>query len=396
MGRARYLVDAVVIGRQSPNQLARSLGISRSWLFELLARFRAGGYPAIEPRSRRPHSCAQQVRPEVQAAVLALRQELTAAGDDAGPHSIAHYLAGRVEQVPSVTTIWRILKRNGQIVPQPHKRPRASFIRFEADLPNQMWQCDATPWQLAEGGRVEVLNLLDDHSRLLLNSVAYPTVKALDAVDAFHAAAANYGLPAAFLSDNAAVFSGRSRRGKVPLELELERLGIEVKHSTPYHPQTCGKVERLHQTLKRFLRRQPPAPSLAVLQAQLDLFRSRYNQLRPHRALGRRTPLVAFNARIKATPQLPTELTQYRVRQDQIDDHGSVTLRYLGRLRHIRVGVHHRNRKVHLLVAGDDVRIVTTGGELIRHLRLDPDRLYFGLGGRWPVHDVLRHQSGMS
>lgn len=396
MGRARYLVDAVVIGGQSPSQLARSMGISRSWLFELLARFRAGGYPALEPRSRRPHSCARQLGPEVQSAVLGLRQELSDAGDDAGPQSIAHYLAGRVERVPSVTTIWRILKRNGQIVPQPHKRPRASFIRFEAQFPNEMWQCDATPWRLADSSPVEILNLLDDHSRLLLNSVAYPTVKALDVVDVFHAAAANYGLPAALLCDNAAVFSGRSRRGKVPLELELERLGIEVKHSTPYHPQTCGKVERLHQTLKRFLRRQPPASSLPLLQAQLDLFRSRYNQLRPHRALARRTPLVAFNARIKATPQLPTEPTQYRVRQDQIDDHGSVTLRYLGRLRHVRVGVRHRNRKVHLLVAGDDLRIVTTDGELIRQLRLDPERLYFGLGGRWPVQYVLRHQSGMS
>jgi hypothetical protein len=214
-----------------------------------------------------------------------------------------------------------------------------------------MWQCDATPWQLAGGSPVEILNLLDDHSRLLLNSVAYPTVKALDVVQAFTVAAANYGYPAAFLSDNAAVFSGRSR---------------------------------------------PPVSSLALLQAQLDLFRSRYNQQRPHRALGRQTPLVAFNSRIKATPTRPTEPTHYRVREDQIDDHGSVTLRYLGRLRHIRVGVRHRNRKVHLLVAGNDVRILTTDGQLIRHLELDPDRLYFGLGGRWPVHYVLKQQSGMS
>ena len=396
MGRARYLVDAVVIGGQSPNQLARSLRISRSWLFELLRRFREGGYPAIEPRSRRPHSCARQVAPDLQAAVLVLRQELINAGDDAGPQSIAHHLGGRYDQVPSTTTIWRILKRHGQITPQPHKRPKASFIRFEAELPNQMWQCDATPWQLAGGSSVEILNLLDDHSRLLLNSVAYPTLKALDVVQAFTLAAANYGYPAAFLSDNAAVFSGRPRRGKVPLELELERLGIEVKHSTPYHPQTCGKVERLHQTLKRWLRRQPAVSSLALLQPQLDLFRSRYNQQRPHRALGRQTPLVAFNARIKATPSRPTEPTHYRVREDQIDDHGSVTLRYLGRLRHIRVGVRHRNRKVHLLVAGNDVHIVTTDGQLIRHLELDPDRLYFGLGGRWPVHYVLKQQSGMS
>jgi transposase InsO family protein len=376
--------------------LARSHGISRSWLFELLRRFREGGYPALEPRSRRPHSCSHQVGPQAEAAILALRKQLAAAGDDAGPQSIAHHLAGRLEQVPSVTTIWRILKRHGLITPQPHKRPRSSFIRFQAQLPNEMWQCDSTPWQLADGSPVEILNLLDDHSRLLLNSAVYLTVKALDVVQAFTAAAHNYGLPASFLSDNAAVFSGRSRRGKVPLELELERLGIQVKHSTPYHPQTCGKVERLHQTLKRYLRRQPPARSLAHLQHQLDAFRSHYNQQRPHRALDGRTPLVAFNARVKARPSLPTDPTHYRVRRDQIDDHGSVTLRYLGRLRHIRLGIQHRNRKVLLLVAGADLRIVTTDGKLIRHLQMDPDRVYFGLGGRWPVHNVLQQESGIS
>ena len=396
MGRARYLVDAVVVGGQSPNQLARSHGISRSWLFELLRRFREGGYPALEPRSRRPHSCSHQVAPETQAVVLALRQELTAAGDDAGAQSIAHHLAGRLEPVPSVTTIWRVLKRHGLITPQPHKRPRSSFIRFQAQLPNEMWQCDSTPWQLADGSPVEILNLLDDHSRLLLNSAVSPTLKALDVVQAFTTAAHNYGLPASFLSDNAAVFSGRSRRGKVPLELELERLGIEVKHSTPYHPQTCGKVERLHQTLKRYLRRQPPARSLAHLQLQLDAFRSHYNQQRPHRALGGRPPLMAFNARVKAAPSLPIAPTHYRVRHDQVDSHGNVTLRYLGHLRHIRLGVQHRNRKVLLLVAGDDVRILTTNGELIRQLKLDPDRVYFGLRGRWPVHNVLQQESGMS
>src|SRR5207253_9061946 len=125
-----------------------------------------------------------------------------------------------------------------------------------------------------------------------LNSTAYPTVKAANVVESFLSAADAYGFPASLLSDNAAVFSGSSRRGKVALELELESRGIEVKHSTPYHPQTCGKVERLHQTLKRYLRRQPPAQSLAHLQLQLDSFRSHYNQQRPHRALGGRTPVV--------------------------------------------------------------------------------------------------------
>src|SRR5713226_9670909 len=363
MGLAHYLVEAVVLEGRSITELARSHGVSRFWIYKLLARYREGGYPALEPRSRRPHSYPHQVGPEVQAAIVQLRQELIEAGDDAGPQSIALRLVGKVDRIPSVSTIWRILKRRGLVIPQPHKRPRCSFIRFEAQLPNQMWQADSTPWLLADGSPVEILNLLDDHSRLLLNSTAFPTLMALDVVEAFYSAADLYGLPASFLSDNAAVFSGKSRRGKVPLEQELELQGIEVKHSTPYHPQTCGKVERLHQTLKRYLRKQAAAESLAHLQLQLDAFRSHYNQRRPHRALAGQTPLAAFNARLKARPEPPVRPSHYRVRQDRIDSEGKVTLRYLGRLRHIAVGVRHRHRKVHLLVAGAEVRIVTTDGE---------------------------------
>ena len=397
MALARYLVEAVVLEGRSVSELARSHGVSRFWIYKLLARYREGGYPALEARSRRPRSCSHQTPPEVEAEVVRLRQELTQAGFDAGPQTILYHLQGRVPKPPSAATLWRILKRRGLITPEPHKRPRCSFVRFEADLPNQMWQCDATQWQLADGSPVEILNFEDDHSRLFLGSTAYPTVKAGDVVDAFLAAATAYGFPASFLSDNAAVFSGRSRRGRVALELELESRGIEVKHSTPYHPQTCGKVERLHQTLKRYLRQQPAAQSLAQLQLQLDSFREYYNRLRPHRALGRRTPEMAFNARLRARPEPLPAATHYRVRRDQIDAHGSVTLRYLGRLRHIRVGAQHRNRKVHLLVAGPEVRVVTTDGLLLRALTLDPARDYQGLGtGRWPVHDVLRQASTMS
>jgi transposase InsO family protein/transposase-like protein len=396
MGLAHYLVEAVVVEGRSITELARGHGVSRFWIYKLLARYREGGYPALEPRSRRPRSCSHQAAPEVVAEVVRLRQELTAAGFDAGPQTILHHLQAGLDQPPSAATIWRILKRQGLLTPQPHKRPRCSYVRFEAELPNQMWQCDATSWQLADGSPVEILNLLDDHSRLLLGSTTFPTVKAADVVQAFFSAADAWGLPASFLSDNAAVFSGRSRRGKVALELELERLGIEVKHSTPYHPQTCGKVERLHQTLKRYLRKQPPALSLAHLQTQLDAFREYYNLQRPHRALGRQTPLVVFNARLKAKPSPPQAATHYRVRRDRLDAQGKVTLRYLSRLRHIPLGAIHRNRKVLLLVAGAEVRILATDGTLLRQLTIDPDRDYQPLGGRWPVYDVLRQASTMS
>jgi transposase InsO family protein len=392
----RYIVDAVVLERRSPTKLARDHGISRRWIHKLVRRFKEGGYAALEPRSRRPHSCSHQAGADVQAAVLRLRKELIDAGHDAGPETIAHHLIGSVSKLPSVATIWRILKRNGLIVPQPHKRPKSSFIRFEAKLPNETWQLDSTPWQLADESPVEILNFLDDRSRLALASKALVTVKASDPVYVLHSASNTFGLPASLLSDNAAVFTGRTRRGKVLLELELERLGIVFKHSTPYHPQTCGKVERFHQTVKRFLRKQPPACSIAELQFQLDAFRDYYNNRRPHRALSRQTPLAVFNTLIKAKPSQQPAPVDHRVRRDKIDSSGKVTLRYLGKLHHIPVGTAHKNRKVRLLVAGPDVRIITDDGELIRALTLDPTRVYHPLGGRWPAHNVLPQAGTMS
>ena len=395
-GLGRYIVDAVVLEGWSPTQIARDHGISERWVFKLLRRFREGGYASLEPRSRRPKSCSHQVAAKVQDLIVKLRCELAAAGYDAGPQTIHHHLSAQVAELPSVATIWRVLKRKGLITPEPHKRPRASFIRFEAKLPNETWQLDSTPWQLADGSPVEILNFLDDRSRVALGSSCFPTLKAPDVVNAFHSASNTFGLPASLLGDNAAVFTGRTRRGKVILELELERLGIVFKHSTPYHPQTCGKVERFHQTLKRFLRKQTPASSLAELQWQLDVFREYYNNRRPHRALGRQTPLAVFNSLLKARPAQPSALIDHRVRQDKVDRFGSVTLRYLGRLRHIRLGLAHKNRKVRLLVAGADVRIITADGQLLRALSLEPQRDYYGLGGRWPLHNVVQQACTMS
>ena len=395
-GIGRYIVDAVVLEHRSPIQLARDHGISKRWVFELLRRFKEGGYPALEPRSRRPHSCSHQVPADVQAQVLRLREELLVAGHDAGPATIAYHLVGKVSQQPSVASVWRILKRHGLITPQPHKRPRSSFIRFVAKLPNETWQIDATPWQLADGRSVEILNFEDDHSRLFLASRAFPTLRAGDVVATFHAAAREFDLPASLLSDNAAVFTGRSRRGKVMLELELARLGVQQKHSSTYHPQTCGKVERLHQTLKRFLAKQPAPASLADLQRQLDAFRDYYNHHRPHRSLDRQTPAAVFNSRLKARPAERPAPLDHRVRRDKVDRFGKLTLRYLGRLRHIPVGVAHKNRKVRLFVAGADVRVVTEDGQLLRALTLDPTRSYQPLGGRWPVHNVLQQACTMS
>lgn len=143
------------------------------------------------------------------------------------------------------------------------------------------------------------MNFLDDHSRLLVASEARPSFKAADVVVTFRAGAGRFGL----LTDNAAVFTGSYRgRGWVALERELVGLGVALRHSRPYHPQTRGKVERFHQTLKKYLIRQPPASTIVELQAQIDWFMGYYNDCRPHRAVGRRTPRSAFDARPKAAP----------------------------------------------------------------------------------------------
>jgi transposase InsO family protein len=396
MGMGRYVVDAVLLEGRSAREVARAHGISKTWIYELIRRYRLGGYEALEPRSRRPRSCKHETSTEIVRAIVGLRGELEAEGHDAGAETIAYHLAQRGAEIPSVSTIWRILRREGLVVPEPQKRPCSSLIRFCAQLPNEMWQADITAWQLASGEVVEVLNLIDDHSRLHLGSDAYPRVKAADVVRSFHKAAELHGAPASLLSDNGAVFTGSYRHGKVLLEYELERLGVAFKNSRPYHPQTCGKVERLHQTLKRYLARQPPAETLTALQGQLDAFVHYYNHIRPHRALGRRTPLQAYSSRIKARPAGAAAASYFRVRQDKVDATGKVSLRYGSRLYKIGLGRAHKGRVIKLLIADQDIRVIDSDGQLIRELKLDPNRNYQPISPVYDVADVPTHVSGMS
>jgi hypothetical protein len=191
---------------------------------------------------------------------------------------------------------------------------------------------------------------------------------------------ARYGRPEKMLTDNGAVFTGISRgRGWVALERELTALGIGLSHSRPYHPQTCGKVERLHQTLKKWLARQDPAATISVLQAQLDEFTAYYNTQRPHRAVGRRTPADAWSARPRAMPvrQGIRVSEHFRVRRDRVDADGKLTLRHNSRLHHIGIGRRWSGTKVLILARDLELRIITQDtGELIRELTLDPTRNY--------------------
>jgi transposase InsO family protein len=378
MDLARYVVEAVLLEGRSYRDVARAHGVSKSWVGKIVARFREGGYGAIQPRSRAARRIPHRTPDELEDEIVQLRKELSELGVDAGAATIAYHLSTRHEAVPSVSTIWRVLRRRGFVTPQPHKRPRSSWIRFEAQLPNECWQSDVTHWRLADGTEVEIVNFLDDHSRLAVASRVLATATAPKVLQVFRSAAQRWGYPAALLTDNGCVYTTWHRGGPNVMQTELLSLGIDYRHSRPYHPQTCGKVERFHQTMKGFLARQPKVGSIAGLQAQVDRFVAYYNDVRPHQSIGRKTPRTTFEARDKARPSGPKIRVGagVRVRRDRIDNNGKVTLRHRTRLHHIGVGHAHKGKRVTMLVHGLDVRVISLNGELLRHLQLDPTRDY--------------------
>jgi transposase InsO family protein len=381
MSMARVVITSVVLEGRSKSEVARDYGLSRQWVQVLVARYLSEGEAAFEPRSRRPRTNPHRISDQVEDAIVALRKELAEAGHDAGAETIAWHLRQRTATAPpSIATIWRVLSRRGFVTAQPHKRPRSSWRRFQAELPNECWQTDITHWPLANGREVEILNIIDDHSRLLSGSTARAVFKAGDVVSDLHAAMARYGRPERMLTDNGAIFTGHYRgQGWVALERELIALGIALAHSRPYHPQTCGKVERFHQTLKKWLAHQDPATTVAQLQTQLDTFADYYNHHRPHRGINRRTPDTAWHARPRAIPaRQGIQISEhFRVRKDRIDRDGKLTLRHNSRLHHIGIGHDWAGVRVLMLIRELNIRIITEEtGELIRELKLDPTRDY--------------------
>ena len=383
MSKRRLVIAAVLTG-SSQSEVARTYGVSQGWISRLMARYREEGEAAFEPRSRRPDRSPAATSQATVDQVLRLRKQLAESGLDAGADTIGWHLTHRHRVSLSRATINRILVRNGTVTPDPSKRPRSSYIRFEAAMPNQTWQSDFTHYRLAQDTDVEVLTWLDDHSRYALHISAHLRVTARIVLDTFRETAGQHGYPASTLTDNGMVYTTRfagGRGGRNHLEYELRRLHIVQKNSRPNQPTTCGKVERFQQTLKKWLRAQPTQPSTcAELQALLDTFAVEYNHQRPHRSLPHRaTPATAYNARPKATPGGIDRSSDShdRVRMDRIDKSGTVTLRVAGRLRHIGIGRPHAGTHVILLVHDLAVRVVQAAtGELLRELDIDLNRDY--------------------
>src|SRR3954452_19929896 len=356
MSRARVAVLQVVSKQLTVTAAAAESGISRRHLQRLLARYRAGGLEALEPRSRRPKTTPIATPAEVRGRVVELRVQLTADGLDAGPETIRWHLEREGLGAPSTSTIRRILHAAGLITPQPRKRPRSSYTRFEMAQPNEMWQSDFLHWRLADDGDVEVLNWLDDHSRFLLSCNAHQPVTGDDVVTVFLGLVEQQGAPQSTLTDNGRVYTARFGGGRNAFEYLLPLLGVKQKNGAPGHPQTQGKTERFHQTLQRWLKAQPPAQTLPELQRQLDQFRDHYNEQRPHRALARNTPGDAYRATPKAAPATNGHAPQhYRIRYDRLDTKGRMTLRRAGRMHHLAIGIEHARKRV--LAFTDDHRV---------------------------------------
>jgi transposase InsO family protein len=339
MSKARLVLTALFVEHQSPTEVAARYGVHRAWVYRLKARYEAEGEAAFEPRSRRPKTSPTAVPDEVVELIVRLRKQLAEQGLDAGPDTIAWHLRHHHQRTVAVSTIARYLSRRGLVVPEPNKRPKASYIRFEADQPNQTWQADFTHYRLTRpdgrpGGDAEILSWIDDHSRYALSVTAHHRVTGPIVLAAFRRTCSAYGVPASTLTDNGMVFTTRyagGRGGRNAFEAELRRLGVVQKNSRPNHPTTCGKAERFQQTLKKWL----------------------------------------------AAPGDRARDTHDRVRTDIVDQAGSVTLRVNGRLHHIGVGRTHARTPVLLLVHDLNVRIVNAAtGELLRDLVLDPTRDY--------------------
>lgn len=359
-------------------QVCREARTTRKTFYKWAARYRSEGLTGLEERSRRPLSSPLKTPVAVEELIVALRAELGGGGLDDGALSVQSRLYSSPDiandLVPSVATIYRILVRRGLVEPQPRKRPKGSWRRFEAPAPNEWWQIDAMDWVIATG-LVKIFNIIDDHSRVAIRCRAVAEATTSEAWTTFCQGGQQWGMPAGVLSDNGLCFSGKLRGFEVLFEANLRDAGVRPITGRPFHPQTTGKVERFQQTLKKWLRRQRLARSLAELQDQLDDFCWIYNHERPHQGISRATPISRWHASVASGPAnsglehpIPPRPV---VREVLVCNAGKVCLdRY-----NIGIGVRHRGANA-TVITDNGYASVYINDQLVRHLKIDPTRRY--------------------
>jgi transposase InsO family protein len=348
--------------------LCAELEISRQTFYKYNKRWASEGPAGLVERSRRPLRSPAAISAELQDEIVRLRKTLPL---DHGAQTIAYHLGRAGWPVPATSTIHRVLVRRGMVAAQPHKRPRSAWRRFEWPRPNDAWQIDATCWALRGGREIWVMDVLDDHSRLVVAARVCDGPTGDAAWGAFCDGTGRYGTPARIMSDNGSCFTGRFLSGgEAGFERDLRALGVQHIRSTPGHPQTCGKIERFHQTLKRSLDRRPRARSRRDLQRQLDEFVEYYNHERPHRALVGDTPTERWTA---TPPALPGEAIPAAPNASRHTVHANNLIAW-GSYR-IAVGPGLVGERLLVIARDDDLAIFGPTG-LVRRLHLDRSRNY--------------------
>lgn len=361
-------------GRVTVTQVCAELGISRDTYYRYRRRFAAQGLVGLRPRSRAPKTSPTRTGEAMVGLVVAARAQLEREGWDNGAWSIhARLRHDGVSNVPSTRTIHRVLQRQGLIKPEPRKRPRSSYRRFVFPATDDCWQIDAFEHTLGDPAAsvVVVFEILDDHSRYNLDSLAWPSETTEGAWTAMTRAIGRYGAPRMVLSDNGLAFTGRRRMSsQVLFEKNLARLGVKLINSRPGHPQTNGKNERAHATAQRWLAAQPPATTLQDLQAQLERYRGAYNR-RPHQGIDHHTPLQRRLAGTRPNPAAPTEPTPHT---QVIETHASSRDGYLALQKTIiPLGVDYAALPITAFITGDHA-LIFYRDQLIRELIIDRTR----------------------
>lgn len=281
-------------------ELCRRFGISRPTGYKWLRRFQQDGVAGLVDQSRRPQQMPTQTPPAIEQQVLALRDQHPAWGG----RKLRHWLVthGR-ETVPSASTITAILRRHGRLDPTESAKHTA-WQRFEHDAPNDLWQIDFKGHVPLEQGRCHPLTVLDDHSRFAVGLVAcadeqFATVQ-VELTTLFR----RFGLPRRILTDNGPPWGTPHPDQQLTImSIWFLRLGIAVSHGRPLHPQTQGKAERFHRTLKAEVLRPPLAVDLLQSQERFDAWRTLYNHDRPHQALAMATPASRYQVSPRPFPE---------------------------------------------------------------------------------------------
>ena len=279
--------------------LCRRFGISPPTAYKWLARYAAAGAEGLQDRSRRPHQMPQRTAAALEQAILHLRTAQPAWG---GRKIHARLQTLGYRAVPAPSTITAILRRHGRLAPAASTP--AAWQRFEHATPNALWQMDFKGHFPIGAGRCHPLTLLDDSSRFALCLQACANEQTATVQAHLRTTFRRYGLPVRLLMDNGAPWGDRAGSPFTPLTVWCLRLGIAISHSRPAHPQTLGKDERFHRTLKAELLQQRQFEDLAHCQQHFERWRNLYNLERPHEALGLAVPASRYQPSPRAFPEI--------------------------------------------------------------------------------------------